>query len=118
MNDSQKYLKARNDIKDFYQVVWDESLRKTIKELAEKIKEYDANIYEKLDGKLYEDESAIEDEDHSTLGELMQSLFNHIKPLDEREFVEATGELKEPTESELYDEEKTILLRNLNSLRR
>ena len=38
MNDSQKYLKARNDIKDFYQVVWDESLRKTIKELAEKIK--------------------------------------------------------------------------------
>ena len=39
MNNWKKYLRARNDIKDFYQVVWDESLRKTIKELAEKIKE-------------------------------------------------------------------------------
>ena len=48
MDNWYKYLKARDDVTDFYQVVWQQSLRKTIKELAEKIKEYDANIYEKL----------------------------------------------------------------------
>ena len=105
MNDSQKYLKARNDIKDFYQVVWQQSLRKTIKELAEKIKVYNSDIYDELDGALYDASINVED-DRSTLGLLMQSLFDHIKPL---EYDEETNEPKKLTKSELYEQEKAVL---------
>ena len=45
----------------------------------------------------------------------MKSLFDHIKPLEKRkedeQYINAQGELIEPTESELYKEEKVILLR-------
>ena len=63
MDNWKKYLQARDDITDFYQVVWKESLSKTIKELAKKIKKYDPKVYEKLDNLLYEDKPKNEEED-------------------------------------------------------
>ena len=65
MDNWYEYLKARDDITDFYQVVWKESLRKTIKELAKKIKEYDPTVYEELDKQLYEDKPKNESTNRS-----------------------------------------------------
>jgi len=113
----KKYLKARDDITDFYQVVWKESLRKTIKELANKIKEYDPKVYEELDKQLYEDKPENEEEDKSELGQLMISIFTHITPIQKKvedpehykKYLDAEGELRKPTDSELYEEEQAVL---------
>jgi len=121
MDNWEKYLQARDDITDFYQVVWEQSLRKTIKELAKKIKEYDPKVYEKLDKQLYEDKPENKEEDKSVLGQLMKSIFTHITPIQKKveepeyykKYLDEKGELKEPTESELYEEEQTVLFRTM-----
>ena len=82
MDNWYEYLKARDDITDFYQVVWKESLRKTIKELANKIKEYDPKVYEELDKQLYEDKPENEEEDNLQRAILNSYTVGDIPPED------------------------------------
>ena len=89
--DLEIYLEARNEAKNYFEVVW-ERLKIKISELTEQIKEYDKNIHTKL----YEADGINDLEDR------MESIFtfNKYSLLD--------GEPE--NEDDLYREEKRILV--------
>ena len=89
--DLEIYLEARNEAKNYSEVVW-ERLKIKISELTEQIKEHDKNIHKKL----YEDGGLNDLEDR------MESIFTFNK------YSLLEGEPE--NEDELYREEKRILV--------